>query len=145
MISHKSVCKRHKSKKLEAVTGDLPNERVKDARVFEVIGIDYVGLLFLKRSQKTWICLFTCAIYRTIYLELTTSLSTEAFLQALRRLIAQRGRPSIILTESILLEPAIYFTKLTGTKFNFRSAQRIEWRLNPPSATWGERMVEAPG
>lgn len=88
VTNHCIVCKRHKSKKLEAITGNLPNERVKDARVFEVIGIDYVGPLFLKKSRKTWICLFTCAVYRAIHLELTTSLSTKAFLQALRRFIA---------------------------------------------------------
>jgi len=137
VTNHYIVCKRHKSKKLEAITGDLPNERVKDARVFEVIGIDYVGPLFLKKSRKTWICLFTCAVYRAIHLELTTSLSTKAFLQALLRFIARRGRPSIIFTDNgtNFIEARNLLHKIDWNKVQrFSSAQRIEWRLSPPSA-----------
>jgi len=70
---------------------------VKEANAFEIVGIDYAGSLFLK---KTWICLFTCAIYRAIHLEIITFLSTEAFLQVLRRFIARRDRPSIIYTDN---------------------------------------------
>ena len=54
------------------------------------------GPLFLKGNQKCWAVLFTCAIYRTVYLELVTSASTEAFLMALRRFISRRGRSSAI-------------------------------------------------
>jgi len=41
----------------------------------------------------------TCAVYRAIHLELVASLSTDDFLQALRRFIARRGRPTIIYTD----------------------------------------------
>lgn len=72
--------KRHNLRKIEVATGYPPNERVRDANIFEITGTDYAGPLFLKNGQKVWICLFTCAIYRAIHLELTTMLSTEAFL-----------------------------------------------------------------
>ncbi|EZA54282.1 hypothetical protein X777_06157 [Ooceraea biroi] len=57
------ICKRHRLKKIDVIPGNLPNERIRDANVFEITGIDYVGPLFLKGSQKAWISLFTCAIY----------------------------------------------------------------------------------
>ncbi|XP_011858839.1 PREDICTED: uncharacterized protein LOC105556364 [Vollenhovia emeryi] len=65
-------CNRYKVKMADATTGCLPYERVKEANVFEVTGIDYIGPLYLKKGQKAWICLFTCAVYRGIHLELTT-------------------------------------------------------------------------
>lgn len=52
------------------------------------------GHFFLKNGQKAWICLFACAVYRAVHFELVTTLSAEGFLQALRRFIARRGRPS---------------------------------------------------
>lgn len=63
-----SVCKRHKVKRLEIVSSDLSSDRVKDAKVFEVVGIDYLRSLFLRKSQKAWICLFICAAYRAVHL-----------------------------------------------------------------------------
>ncbi|XP_011700215.1 PREDICTED: uncharacterized protein LOC105457307, partial [Wasmannia auropunctata] len=138
-ISNCVTCKRHKVNKLEATSGDLPNERVKDAKVFEVAGIDYVGPLYLKNSQKAWICLFTCAIYRAIHFELTTSLSTDAFLQALRRFIARRGRPAIIYTDNgtNFVGARNLLHKIDWDKIKrFSATQKIDWRLNPPAAPW---------
>ncbi|XP_011858320.1 PREDICTED: uncharacterized protein LOC105555888 [Vollenhovia emeryi] len=143
------VCKRYKIKKLDAISGSLPRERVKDAGVFQIVGIDYVGPLFLKEAQKTWICLYTCAVYRAIHLELTTSLSTEAFLQALRRFIARRGRPSVIYTDNgtNFVGARNLLHRIDWEKVQrYSSAQRIEWRLNPPTAAWWggwwERLVK---
>lgn len=96
------TCKRYKVKKAESASlGCLPHKRVTEVNIFNVTGIEYItGLLFLKKAQKTWICLFTCAVYEAIHLELTMSLSTEAFLQVLRRFIARRGKSSIIYTDN---------------------------------------------
>lgn len=142
------TCRRYKAKKADAIPGCLPRERVKEANVFEVLGIDYIGPLFLKNTQKAWICLFTCAVYRAIHLELTTSLSTEAFLQVLRRFIARRGRPSIIFTDNgtNFVGARNLLRKIDWEKVKqFSSSQKIEWRLNPPSAAWWggwwERLV----
>jgi len=62
----------------------LPHERITEVNIFKVSGIDYIEPLFLKKVQKACIYLFTYAVYRAINLELTTSLSTEAFLQVLQ-------------------------------------------------------------
>nr|XP_042913425.1 uncharacterized protein LOC122273422 [Parasteatoda tepidariorum] len=66
-------CKRYSSKKLEAVPASLPEDRVRDALVFEVTGVGLAGPLYLKNGDKVWILLFTCAVYRAIHLELIQS------------------------------------------------------------------------
>ena len=63
-------CKRHAVKRLESAPAPLPINRVRDAAVFEVTGVDFAGPLYLCGEEKVWICLFTCAVYRAIHLEL---------------------------------------------------------------------------
>ena len=62
--------------------------------------------------------LFTCAVYRAVHLELILSLSTNSFLQGLRRFIARRGRPKIIYSDhgSNFVGRAICSKILTGIK-----------------------------
>ncbi|XP_035223244.1 uncharacterized protein LOC118195995 [Stegodyphus dumicola] len=86
-------CRRYSSKKMETEPAPLPEDRVWDAFVFEVTGGDLAGPLHLKDGSKSWILLFTCAVYRAIHLELIQSLYTNAFLLGLRRFIARRGKP----------------------------------------------------
>ncbi|GFY09337.1 integrase catalytic domain-containing protein [Trichonephila clavipes] len=94
VIKRCTKCRRFSACPLEAVSIPLPEDRVRDVAVFEVTGIDLCRPLFLKTDNKCWIVLATCAVYRTVHLELVSSLSTECFIQALRRFIARRGRPS---------------------------------------------------
>lgn len=86
-------CKRFGARKFSAPEAPLPLNRVRDAAVFEVTGIDLGGPLYLQDGTKYWFVIFTCAVYRAAHLELVQSLSTGAFIQALRRFIARRGRP----------------------------------------------------
>ncbi|GFX61894.1 integrase catalytic domain-containing protein [Trichonephila clavipes] len=90
------ICQRFSVKKPEIPEGTLPEDPVKNASIFEVIGVDVTGPLISKDSKKIWIALFTCAIYRSVHLELLTSLSTDNFILALKRFISRRGRPSVI-------------------------------------------------
>ncbi len=141
-------CKRYQEKKCETPAAPLPMNRVGNAAVFEVVGIDLGGPLYLENSVKAWFVLFTCAVYRAIHLELVSSISSAEFRQALRRFIARRSRPKIIYTD--------HGTNFTGTenlmaKLDWKEilesseAQRIKWIFNPPLAPWWggwwERMV----
>ena len=139
VISHCVRCKRYSIKRLEVEPSALPVNRVRDAAIFEVVGVDFAGPLFLKGGEKAWICLFTCAVYRAIHLELVSSLSTPAFLEELRRFIARRGRPTVIYSDN--------GTNFVGCqnacqRLNWDlmseccTSQMIEWRFNPPSAAW---------
>lgn len=93
-------CKRFKEKNCETPAVPLPSNRVRDASVFEVVGIDLGGPLYLEKERKAWFVVFTCAVFRAIHLELITSLSTPAFIQSLRRFIARRCRPGVIYTDN---------------------------------------------
>ena len=93
-------CKRFKVQPTEAPTAPLPEDRVREASIFEVIGTDLCGPLFLKNGSKCWIVLFTCAVFRAVHFELVTSLSAESFLLAFRRFIARRGRPTTVFSDN---------------------------------------------
>ena len=81
---------------IDSAVAPLPEDRVKEPSVFYICGIDIAGPLFFHGEEKAWICIFTCAEFSAVHLELIVSVSTGAFLQALRRFIARRGRPSTI-------------------------------------------------
>nr|XP_015904720.2 uncharacterized protein LOC107437295 [Parasteatoda tepidariorum] len=142
-------CKRRQTTRIECNPGVLPENRVKDALVFEITGIDLAGPLMLREKCKAWIIIFTCAVYRAIHLELITSQSTQSFLLGLRRFIARRGRPKVIYSDN--------GTNFTGANNLFKSldwkmieieasVNRIQWNFNPPASPWWggfwERMVQ---
>ncbi|XP_008487204.1 uncharacterized protein LOC103523973, partial [Diaphorina citri] len=146
------VCQRFTSKNIQTPAIPLPIDRVRDAKVFEISGVDLAGPLFVKDDKgslkKVWICLFTCAVYRAVRLELVFSLSTDSFIMALRRFIAKNGRPSIIYSDN-----GSNFTCFKNvcdkldwdTIASYSTARKIEWRLIPPSSPWWggwwERLV----
>ncbi|UYV80233.1 hypothetical protein LAZ67_18002105 [Cordylochernes scorpioides] len=113
--------------------------RVRDATAFEILGVDLAGPLYLNNKTKAWIVLFTCAVFRDIHLELVTSLSTEAFIQALRKFIARRGRPTVIYSDN--------GTNFVGANnalkaLNWKkivldqNLHKISWKFIPPTAAW---------
>ncbi|XP_021960214.1 uncharacterized protein LOC110856080 [Folsomia candida] len=144
-----TICKRFSMKKPEVPAGLLPSVRVKMGKVFEVTGVDLAGPLFLKNKTKVWICLFTCAVYRCVHLELVGSISTESFLLALERFIARRGRPTTIYSDNgtNFTGASHYFKELNWKKIEKETAmKRINWIFNPPSAPWWggwwERLIK---
>ena len=100
VLSNCIICKRYSIKRMESVSIPLPVDRVRDASVFEIIGVDLAGPLFLKENKKAYICIFTCAVYRAVHFELLSSLSTADFIKGFSRFIARRGRPSIVFSDN---------------------------------------------
>ncbi|GBM36320.1 hypothetical protein AVEN_163254-1 [Araneus ventricosus] len=133
------TCKRYSSKNVNPPAPPLPGDRVQDASVFQITGIDYAGPILLREYQKAWICVFTCAVYRCVHLELVTSLTTDTFLQSFHRFVARRGKPSIIYTDN-----GTNFVgacnALASIDFNEvsrqRADERIIWKFIPPGAPW---------
>lgn len=124
VISHQvnvcKRCKRYTSTNVETPAAPLPCNRVRDASTFEVIGIDLGGPLYLENGKdicKAWFVVFTCAVYRAVHLELVSSISSMEFIQALRRFIARRCRPSIIYTDN--------GTNFTGTE---NLMAKLDWQ-----------------
>lgn len=136
-------CLRFKAKALEAPYAPLPLDRVKDADVFEVTGVDLAGPIHLRTTDdsepKGWIVLFTCAIYRAIHLELITSISTEAFIPAITRFINRRGRPDTIYSDkgTNFVGTVNHLDSIDwDTVVAFATNKQITWKFNPPTAAW---------
>ena len=71
------------------------------------MGTDFAGPLFAQTSssseggnEKCYVCLFTCASTRTVYLELTRNITVDSFLLAFRRFTSRRGLPATLITDN---------------------------------------------
>ncbi|XP_055585300.1 uncharacterized protein LOC129738142 [Uranotaenia lowii] len=92
-------CFRARPQILQQLMGNLPRSRVIVSRPFTKCGVDYFGPVFLKAGRrnaaiKTYVAVFGCMTTKAVHLELVGDLSTERFLQALRRMIGRRGKVS---------------------------------------------------
>ena len=88
---------------------------------------------------------FTCLSSRAIHIESTDSLSTDAFIQALRRFVSRRGNVPVIRSDndtnfvraSAELNKA--FSEINHKKIiDFmleHGGQWIKWKSNPPTAS----------
>ena len=83
--------------------GQLPVERLTPGSVFDKVGIDYAGPVFLKYGYickptvvKAYICVFVSLLVKAVHLELVTDLTSEAFIACLKHFIARCGLPSLI-------------------------------------------------
>lgn len=73
---------------------DLPEERLKIAPPFTYCGVDLFGPWLIKEGRKElkrYGVLFTCMSCRAVHLETANSLTTDSFINALRRFLAIRG------------------------------------------------------
>ncbi|XP_035215393.1 uncharacterized protein LOC118188973 [Stegodyphus dumicola] len=133
------TCKRYSNKNVNPPAPPLPRDRVQDASVFQITGIDYAGPIFLRDYKKAWICLFTCAVYRCVHLELVTSLTTDTFLQAFHRFSARRGKPSIIYTDNgtNFVGACNALASIDFNEIGKKGAnERIIWKFISPGAPW---------
>lgn len=104
-VLHKCiVCFRSRPISAQQLMGDLPESRVTYNRVFFNVGLDYGGPFNLKLSRnktcKAYMCLFICMSTKAIHLELVSDLSTAAFLNALKRFVARRGKCANIYSDN---------------------------------------------
>ena len=149
------VCKRLLSKAYgNPPAADLPEFRVKQSVPFSQTGLDMAGPVYVKgkefgTSRKVYIALFTCAVTRAVHLELVTDLSAPTFRRCLRRFIARRGVPTLLVSDNAKQFKAA--AKALKQLFNHPEVrhdldiQRIEWKFNLERAPWWggffERMV----
>ncbi|XP_035208060.1 uncharacterized protein LOC118182779 [Stegodyphus dumicola] len=138
-------CKIFTSKPFVTPPIHLPFDRVRHSKVFEVVGIDLCGPLFLKNKTKVWIVIFTCAVYRGRTLGIVTNLSAEGFIYALRRFIVRRGRTSTIYSDNGInfrgtnnLLKSLNWSQVE----NSEDLAPIKWKFIPPTAAWWDGWWE---
>lgn len=96
MIRNYLRCFRVNPPNTEYIMADLPDVRLKEARPFSKVGIDYKKLFRNRACIKVYVAVFICLVVKAVHLEVVNDLTTDGFIGALRRFIAQRGKPSEI-------------------------------------------------
>ena len=87
-------CRRQRSGTQTQKMADLPEDRLEPSPPFTYCAVDYFGPFIIKegrRELKRYGALFTCLNSRAIHIEVADSLTTDSFINALRRFIALRG------------------------------------------------------
>ncbi len=132
--------------------GQLPVERVTPGPVFDKVGVDFAGPVYVKFGPvrkptivKSYICVFVALSVKAVQLEAVSDLTTEAFMASLRRFIARRGKPSLIMSdhgtnfvgakgELRELVEFLSLQKTQGVISTFCSSQHIAWEFIPERA-----------
>ena len=146
-------CRRVTARTTSQQMGNLPIERISQSDYpFSNVGIDYAGPFHVKYGYvrkptvvKAYVCVFVSLSVKAVHLELVTDLTTEAFIACLRRFIARRGKPSVLMSENgtnfvgsnrELKEFAKFLVsqKTKGEVSDFCSSQNIEWKFIPERA-----------
>ncbi|XP_011858632.1 PREDICTED: uncharacterized protein LOC105556166, partial [Vollenhovia emeryi] len=162
-ITRKCVtCFRSSPKTASALMGNLPKHRITvPARPFEKCGVDYAGPFHYKEGSrrsakllKCYMAIFVCFSTTAVHIELATDLSTEAFLNVLKRFISRRGYPSDIYSdnglnfvgaERELKELATLFNNQEEQQriINYMAIRQIRWHFIPPRAPHHGGLWEA--
>jgi len=156
-VHHCLVCRRHEGPAFALPRmPPWPRQRVSESLPFQFTGLDYLGPVFIKEDKiitKMWICLFTCLAVRAVHLEWVRSLSAEHFLLCLRRFMAKRGRPEMIISDNAaqfkLVKSVVdeQWRELTRDEelISYLSNSGIKWQFTTALAPWQggffERLV----
>jgi len=96
-IFHKCIkCFRLRPTITKPIMGNLPTERLEPSRAFKKCGSDFAGSITIRTSlrkkaavTKGYICVFVCFNTHAVHIELVSNLTSDAFLNALKRLSSQ--------------------------------------------------------
>nr|XP_027230052.1 uncharacterized protein LOC113821724 [Penaeus vannamei] len=100
-ILHSCVqCRKLRGKEEVQLMSDLPADRLEHTPPFTNVGVDAFGpwTITTRRTRggsansKRWAILFTCLTTRAIHIELVEEMSSSAFINALKRFEAFRGK-----------------------------------------------------
>ncbi|XP_055613967.1 uncharacterized protein LOC129760346 [Uranotaenia lowii] len=143
-------CFRAKPSPVQQFMGDLPASRVTIAPAFRRSGVDYFGPVYVRPAPrrpavKAYVCVFVCLCTKAVHLELVSDLTTDRFIQALRRFVGRRGKCAEILSDNgtnfvgarnkmkdliKLLNDPLHREQVAKECVN----TGIQWKFSPPSA-----------
>ena len=134
---------------------DLLKERLSQEPPFTYCGIDMFGPILVKegrKEMKRYGCRFKCLSNRAIHIKSTNSLSTDSFIEALRRFVSRRGNVRVIRTDNgtnfvgASAELNKTFSEMNHKKINEfilnHGGRWIQWKRNPPTASNMEGVWE---
>ncbi|XP_044248761.1 uncharacterized protein [Drosophila takahashii] len=144
-------CTKARPKLMQQIMGNLPVDRVTQARPFFNSGVDYCEPICIhhklrgKRPDKAYIAVFCCFATKAVHLELVSDLTTDAFLGALRRFLSRRGRCQTIHCDNATnfvgannklkaLEEAIFTDKAQAQIIHHCNQRQVDFKFIPPRA-----------
>ncbi|XP_067306912.1 uncharacterized protein [Pseudorasbora parva] len=137
-------CQRWRAQPKVPQMADLPPERLRLlCPPFYSTGVDCFGPYLVKigrRNEKRWGLIFKCLTTRAVHTELLNSMDADAFLLALRRFIARRGKPHEIRSDcgtnfrGADRELREAFSVMEPELKTQLSKYQISFKFNPPSA-----------
>ena len=94
------ICRRAAPKAHLQLMGQLPAVRVTQVQPFIHCGVDFAGPFMLKRGNprrptvvKGYLSLFVCLATKAVHIEVVSSLTTGAFIAAIKRFCSRGGKP----------------------------------------------------
>ncbi|XP_055362121.1 uncharacterized protein LOC114849211 isoform X2 [Betta splendens] len=126
---------------------DLPADRVIPEPPFTTVGLDVFGpwTVVTRRTRggcaqsKRWAVLFTCMSTRAVHIELIETMSTDSFINALRRFFSIRGPAKLLRSDrgtnfvGACKELGLDMNEAKVEKY-FQERGCI-WKFNPPHAS----------
>ena len=153
MLSKCVVCRKIRGKAFgPKETAQLPVERVRESRPFQVTGLDYTGALNVRNGSvivKVYIVIFSCAVTRALHCELVENCSEEEFLAAFMRFVSRRSFPQLIISDNAktFISAAKTLKSIANhpNVINYFNRNKMEWKFITCRAPWVggfyERMV----
>jgi hypothetical protein len=128
-VTHQCLtCYKFKAQATKQLVGMLPSSRVQPSRPFLTTGIDYTGPISLRLGTtcskiitRGYIAIFVCFATRAVHIEVVASLTMEAFLAALRRFIACRGKPRTIYSDNGTNFQGLWEAAVKSMKYHLRT------------------------
>ncbi|EFO85539.1 hypothetical protein CRE_29148 [Caenorhabditis remanei] len=133
--------------------GRIPRDRVNKQRPFGSTGLDNFGPIQYRKDDGTlanaYGTIFTCTTTRLIHVETVKNASALEFIQAFRKFVAIRGRPTKIVSDNGT--NFVLGQKIIEEAFERSDCppdmHKIDWKFITPYAPWKggvyERMVKS--
>lgn len=146
------ICFKVNPSNINPLMGELPEQRITPTRAFYNCGVDYAGPFNIRSSTlrnskilKAYLCVFVCFVTRAIHLEVVSDLSTNSFLNSLKRFIGRRGKCKVIYSDcgtnfiGANNEMRGFLNQIQNNKFNneiinYLSQDGINWKFIPPKS-----------
>ncbi|XP_049316212.1 uncharacterized protein LOC109579356 [Bactrocera dorsalis] len=152
-------CIRYNQVTAKQMMGDLPEFRVSPSSPFTYTGVDYAGPFQMRcskgrgqKSFKGYVAVFVCLSTKAIHLEAVSNLSTEAFLAALRRFFARRGKSLHMYSDNgtnfvgasrCIDKEFKHAVKNNNEVSSILANEQISWHFSPPAGPHFGGMWEA--
>lgn len=144
-------CVVHRHARSNQIMGPLPPERTALSRPFTNTGLDFAGPFDIKsyvgrgcKLTKGYVLVFICFSTKAIHLEVTSEISTPAFMAAFSRFFSRRGCPHTLYSDngtafvgaanSLRRDQNNYLLLVKQNIMSKHAFQSMNWVFIPPGA-----------